>query len=200
MKRIPLWSQLGSFKVTITTVAIILTILVMMPILSIQQQQQQQQQQQVPFVNAQEQPQQQSVSGIGQGILPGDVPTLFSFKAAKDKDGKVSGTFECFAVMPDGKTMYVNSTVTSLTIAANGTSATLSGPTIVTGFGAGSGTFKAIAITPGVATGSNNTASNNGKLILTTDINRDGIQGNMPDGSEGPFNEKIMKASIRITP
>ena len=195
MKSTPIPAQLRPVKVTITTVASILTILAIMPILSIQQQQQQ-----ILFVNAQEQPQQPKILGVGQGILPGDVPTLFSFKATKDKDGKVSGTFECFAVMPDGKTMYVNSTVTSLTIASNGTSAILSGPAIVTGFGAGSGTFKAVVTTPVGVTGSSAAASNNGKLILTTDINGDGIQGNMPDGSEGPFNEKIMKASIRMTP
>jgi hypothetical protein len=48
------------------------------------------------------------------------------------------------------------------------------------------------------ATGS--TVINNGKLVLTTDVNGDGIQGNIPDGSEGPFNEIIMKGSIRIYP
>ena len=180
--------QLSLVKVTVITVAAVLSILFMMPLMSSQQQ--------IPFANAQDQ---QRVSGSGQGILPGDVPTLFSFKAAKDKDGKVSGNFECFAVMPDGNTMYVNGTVTGLTLAAaaNGTSVTLSGPAIVTGFGAGIGTFKALAIMPEAA---GSTVSNNGKLVLTTDVNGDGIQGNMPNGSEGPFNEKIMKGSIRINP
>ena len=121
----------------------VVTILLIMPLMSSQQQQ-------IPFANAQDQ---QRVSGSGQGILPGDVPTLFSFKAAKDKDGKVSGNFECFAVMPDGNTMYVNGTVTGLALTAtsaptNGTSVTLSGPAIVTGFGAGAGTFKAVTIMP----------------------------------------------------
>ena len=37
-------------------------------------------------------------------------------------------------------------------------------------------------------------------LVLTTDVNGDGIKGNMPNSSEGPFNEKIMKGSIRIYP
>ena len=41
------------------------------------------------------------------------------------------------------------------------------------------------------------TASNNGTLVLTTDVNGDGIQANMPNGSEGPFNEKILKSSIK---
>ena len=181
-------------KVTAITVAAVVTILLILPLMSLQQQ--------IPFANAQDQ---HRVSGSGQGILPGDVPTLFNFKAAKDKDGKVSGNFECFAVMPDGNTMYVNGTVTGLTLASasipptptNGTSVTLSGPAIVTGFGAGAGTFKAVAIMQ-EATGS--TVINNGKLVLTTDVNGDGIQGNIPDGSEGPFNEEIMKGSIRIYP
>jgi hypothetical protein len=40
----------------------------------------------------------------------------------------------------------------------------------------------------------------NGTLILTIDVNGDGIQGNTPDSSEGPFNEKIVKDSIGINP
>jgi hypothetical protein len=160
-----------------------------------------------PFALAQKQ-QQQRIFGVGAGILPNDVPTLFSFVASRNGEQskeEVSGHFECFAVMPDGKTMYVNGTVTGLTLAStsipltptNGTSVTLSGPTIVTGFGAGAGTFKAVAIMQ-EATGS--TIIKNGKLVLTTDVNGDGIQGNIPDGSEGPFNEQIMKGSIKISP
>jgi hypothetical protein len=141
------------------------------------------------FVYAQQQ--QQSASGWGESILPGNVPTLFSFNATKDKNGKVSGVFECFAVMLDGKTMYVNGTVTDLTY--NETSVIISGPAMVTGFGAGVGTYKAIA-TP--LEGSESGDASNGTLILTTDVNGDGIQGNMPDGSEGPFNENIVRGSI----
>jgi hypothetical protein len=144
------------------------------------------------FVHAQQQ-QQQSALGWGESILPGDVPTLFSFNATKDNNGKASGVFECFAVMPDGKTMYVNGTVTDLTF--NETSAIISGPTMVTGFGAGVGTYKAIATPPEGAESDN---ASNGTLILTTDVNGDGIQGNMPDGSEGPFNESIVRGSIKI--
>ncbi len=137
----------------------------------------------------------QNISGWGQSVLPGDVPTLFSFKAIK-QDGTVSGNFECFAVMPDGNTMYVKGTVTNVTKSANGTSATISGPAVVTGFGKGTGTFEAIAAQPSLKDGS----GSNGTLILTTDVNGDGIQGNMPDGSEGPFNEKIVKGSIKLNP
>lgn len=178
-------------KVTVITMVAVVTILLILPLMSSQQQ--------IPFANAQDQ---QRASGSGQGILPGDVPTLFSFKAAKDKDGKVSGNFECFAVMPDGNTMYVNGTVTGLALTAtstptNGSSVTLSGPAIVTGFGAGAGAFKAVTIMPEAA---GSTVINNGMLVLTTDVNGDGIKGNMPNGSEGPFNEKIMKGSIRIYP
>ena len=88
--------QLSLVKVTVITMVAVVTILLIMPLMSSQQQQ-------IPFANAQDQ---QRVSGSGQGILPGDVPTLFKLKAPKDKDGKVSGNFECFAVMPDGNTMY----------------------------------------------------------------------------------------------
>lgn len=90
-----------------------------------------------------QQQQPQSASGWGESVLPGNIPTLFSFNASKDENGKVSGNFECFAVMPDGKTMYVNGTITDLTF--NETSTIISGPTMVTGFGAGIGTYKAIA-------------------------------------------------------
>jgi hypothetical protein len=148
------------------------------------------------FIYAQQQ-QQQSASGWGDSILPGDVPTLFSFNATKDKNGKVSGIFECFAVMPDGKTMYVNGTVTDLTF--NETSVIISGPTVVTGFGAGVGTYKAIATLPeGQAAAESDNNASNGTLILTTDVNGDGIQGSRPDGSEGPFNEIIVRGSIKI--
>jgi len=96
--------------------------------------------------------------------------------------------------MPDGNTMYVKGTVTNLTISANGTSVILSEPTAVTGFGAGTGTFKAVATQSGLKDGSRE----NDTFILTTDVNRDGIQGNIPDGSEGPFNEKILNGSIKL--
>lgn len=164
---------------------VIVIVVLMVPIMALQ----------VPKVYSQDQ-QQQNASGWGQSVLPGDIPTLFSFEAIKLEDGTVSGNFECFAVMPDGNTMYVNGTVTDLTIDANGTSVTLTGPTTVTGFGAGKGTFEAIA-TEGDLT---NGGKGNGTLILTTDVNADGIQGNMPDGSEGPFNEKIIKGSIKLNP
>src|ERR671933_135968 len=57
-----------------------------------------------PFVLAQKQ--QQHIFGVGAGILPNDVPTLFSFVATRndEQNKKVSGQFECFAVMPNGKT------------------------------------------------------------------------------------------------
>jgi hypothetical protein len=55
--------------------------------------------------------------------------------------------------------------------------------------GAGSGPFKAIVTSEGPA---------NATLKLSTDINGDGKLGNMPNGSEGPFNETITKASIQI--
>ena len=184
--------QIPNLDATVIIAVATLTILLMMPIIFSQQQN-------LLFVNAQKEQQQQSVSGIGQGILPGDVPTLFSFNAVKHKDGSLFGTFECFAVMPNGKTMYVNGTVTGLTLSPNGTSVTLTGPTIVYGFGAGTGTFKAVATTSKEVGGGSN-VSNNGTLVLTTDVNRDGIQANMPDGSEGPFNEKILKSSIRLGP
>ena len=96
--------QIPNLDATVIIAVATLTILLMMPIIFSQQQN--------LFVNAQKQQQRQSVSGIGQGILPGDVPTLFSFNAVKHKDGSLFGTFECFAVMPNGKTMYVNGTVT----------------------------------------------------------------------------------------
>jgi hypothetical protein len=151
----------------------------------------------VLFVNGQQQ-QSQNVSGSGQGILPGDVPTLFSFKVAEYKDGKISGNFECFALMPDGSTMYVNGTVTDLAI--NDTSVVLSGPTMVAGFGAGSGSFEAIVTMPeGRVVGVAN-STENGSLILTTDVNDDNVQASATDGSEGPFNEKIIKGSIQLSP
>src|SRR5437879_4378760 len=125
--------QIPNLDATAIIIAAALTMSLIMPIIFSQQQ--------ILLANAQEQP--QSVSGTGQGILPGDVPTLFSFKAVKHQDGTLSGKFECFAVMPDGKTMYVNGTVTGLTLSPNGTSVTLTGPTVVYGFGAGTGTFKA---------------------------------------------------------
>jgi hypothetical protein len=71
---------------------------------------------------------------------------------------------------------------------------------VVYGFGAGTGTFKAVATTSKEVGGVGSTVSNNGTLVLTTDVNGDGIQANMPDGSEGPFNEKILKSSIRLGP
>lgn len=181
-------------KVTRITITMVtgLTILLILPVIFSQQ---------IQFVNGQQQQQQQyqqNVSGSGQGILPGDVPTLFSFKFAEHKDGKVSGNFECFALMPDGSTMYVNGTVTDL--AVNQTSVVLSGPTIVTGFGAGSGTFEAIASMPeGRVVGAADSADN-GTLILTTDVNGDNVQASANDGSEGPFNEKIIKGSIQLGP
>ncbi len=99
--------------------------------------------------------------------------------------------------MPDGKTMYVNGTVTDLTF--NETSSIISGPTMVTGFGAGIGTYKAIATLPeGQGVESNNASS--GTLILTTDVNGDNIQASASDGSEGPFNEKIIKGSLKLNP
>lgn len=168
-----------------TKLALTLVVVLIVPMISLQ----------IPQIYAQNQ-QQQNASGWGQSVLPGDIPTLFSFEAIKLKDGTVSGNFECFAVMPDGNTMYVNGTVTDLTIDANGTSVTLTGPTTVTGFGAGKGTFEAIATEGDVTNG----GKGNGTLILTTDVNADGIQGNMPDGSEGPFNEKIIKGSLKLYP
>jgi hypothetical protein len=179
--------QIPNLDAILIITLVALTILLMTPIIFSQQQD--------LLVNAQKQPQ-QSVSGIGQGILPGDVPTLFSFKAVKHKDGTLSGTFECFAVMPDGKTMYVNGTVRGLVLSTNGTSVMLTGPTVVYGFGAGTGTFKAVATTSKEGVG---TSNNNGTLVLTTDVNGDGIQAHMPDGSEGPFNEKILKGSIKLS-
>jgi hypothetical protein len=142
----------------------------------------------------------QSASGSAQGILPGDIPTLFSFNATKNENGNVSGNFECFALMPDGKTMYVNGTVTGLTFTTNQSSVVLTGPAIVTGFGAGTGAFKAIATPTIIDQDDGNTSSGNGTLILTTDINGDGVQASASDGSEGPFNEKIIKGSIRLNP
>lgn len=150
--------------------------------------------QQIFFVNAQQQ-QQQSVSGSGQGILPGGIPTLFSFKAAEHKDGGAHGNFERFALVPNGGTMYVKGIVTDL--AVNQTSIVISGPTVVTGFGAGSGTFEVIATMPeGKVIGLNGSADN-GTLILTTDVNGDNLQASGIDGSEGPFNEKIIKGSMQ---
>lgn len=137
----------------------------------------------------------QNTSGWGQSVLPGDIPTLFSFKAI-EQDGTISGNFECFAVMPDGNTMYVKGTVTNITKSDNGSSVIISGPAVVTGFGNGTGTFEAIATQPAPEDG----VGGNGTLVLTTDVNGDGIQGNMPDGSEGPFNEDIVKGSFSISP
>ena len=48
--------------------------------------------------------------------------------------------------------------------------------------------------------GGSATPSNDGTLVLTTDVNRDGIQANIPNSSEGPFNEKVVKGSIVINP
>lgn len=130
-----------------------------------------------------------TIRGQGQGILPDDVPTLFSFSALRDEKGNVSGHFECFAVIPDGGTMYVKGNVTSLTVADNQSSIALAGPAVVTGFGSGTGRFNAIATPEG--TGMSN-------LVLTTDVNGDGVQGSMSDGSEGPFKEKVVKSSLQI--
>src|ERR671910_333944 len=75
----------------------------------------------------------ESVSGSGLGGLPGDIPTLFSFNVTSNSEGTV-GDFECFAVMPDGMTMYVNGTVTNLDISEDNGSAAIMGPATVTGF------------------------------------------------------------------
>lgn len=130
-----------------------------------------------------------TINGHGQGIIPGDVPTLFSFSAMKDEKGGVSGLFECFAVMPDGGTMYVKGNITSLTVGDNQSSIALTGPAIVTGFGGGIGRFNA-TITP-EGTGISN-------LVLTTDVNGDGVYASVSDGSEGPFKEKVVKSSLQI--
>jgi hypothetical protein len=160
--------------ITIKKIIFIIIVLTLLPLLIFDS-----------LVNAQEIV---SITGVGLSELPGNVLTLFGFDATEIK-GKISGQFECFAVMPDGKTMYVNGTVTNIIISTNGSSATLTGPAMVTGFGAGTGTFKAIVTDDGIS---------NGNLILTTDINGDGIQASLPDGSEGPFNEKIIQGFIRI--
>ena len=131
-----------------------------------------------------------TIKGQGQGVLPGDMPTLFSFSAMKDEKGTVSGYFECFAVMPDVTTMYVKGNVTSLTVGDNQTSIALTGPAVVTGFGGGTGRFNAIVTPEG--TGLSN-------LVLTTDVNGDGVQASVSDGSEGPFKEKVVKSSLQIT-
>lgn len=72
-------SLLNLIKVTRFTIVMVtgLSILSILPIMLSEQ---------IFFVNGQQQ-QQQSVSGSGQGILPGEIPTLFSFKAAEHKDG-----------------------------------------------------------------------------------------------------------------
>jgi hypothetical protein len=151
----------------------------------------------VLFVYGQQQ-QYQNITGSGQGLLPGDVPTLFSFDAEEGRDGKMSGIFECFALMPDGTTMYVNGTITDL--ATNETSVVLSGPTMVTGFGAGSGAFEAIVTMPeGRELGASN-STGDGILVLTTDVNGDNVKGSATDGSEGPFNEKIIKGFLQLGP
>ncbi len=171
---------MSAMKIRSTEIRIMLgSSLIILAILSLQ----------IPHIYAGQQ--QQNASGWGQSVLPGDIPTLFSFKAIKHENGTVTGNFECFAVMPDGNTMYVNGKVTDLTVATNETSAMLMGSTTVTGFGAGNGTFKAIA-TQG------DDGTTNGTLILTTDVNGDGIQGSILDGSEGPFNENIIKGSIKL--
>ena len=107
----------------------------------------------------------------------------------KDENDGISGSFECFAVMPDGGTMYVKGNVTSLTVGDNQSSIALAGPAIVTGFGSGTGRFIAIATPEG--TGMSN-------LVLSTDVNGDGVQASMSDGSEGPFKEKVVKSSLQI--
>jgi hypothetical protein len=95
--------------------------------------------------------------------------------------------------MPDGTTMYVKGNISSLGVAEDQSVVTIAGPAIVTGFGAGKGTFEAI-FTPDIQ---NKTVK---ELVLTTDVNGGGTQGNMPDGSEGPFKEKLLKSSLEITP
>ena len=132
----------------------------------------------------------ESVSGSGLGGLPGDIPTLFSFNVTSNSEGTV-GDFECFAVMPDGMTMYVNGTVTNLDISEDNGSAAIMGPATVTGFGAGKGTYVANVTSGGPGIGT---------LNLTTDVNGDGKQASLPDGSEGPFLEKIVKGFILINP
>jgi hypothetical protein len=132
-----------------------------------------------------------TIKGQGQGVLPGDVPTLFSFSSMNDSKPSLSGYFECFAVMPDGTTMYVKGNVTSLTIGDNQT-IFLAGPATVMGFGAGIGTFNAI-VTPDIQ----NKAVR--ELVLTTDVNGDGAQASLSDGSEGPFKEKVVKSTLQIT-
>jgi hypothetical protein len=143
----------------------------------------------------QEQPR-KSVSGSDQGILPSDVPTLFSFKVVEHKDGNVSGNFECFALMPDGSTMYVNSTVTDLSL--NETSVVMSGPTLITGFGAGSEAFQAVATMSEGREISTAESSDNVTLILTTDVNGDGVQASATDGLERHFNAKIIKGAVPL--
>jgi len=141
----------------------------------------------LPHVSAQKQ---EHVLDSGAGnLMPNNIPTLFSFEVTKIGQ-KALGHFECFAVMPDGKTMYVNGTIRGLDISADGHIATITGQSIVTGMGAGSGSFK-VVVTPG--------GPGTATLKLTTDINGDGKQGDIPDGSEGPFNETVTKGSIQIS-
>lgn len=130
----------------------------------------------------------QGASGGGESALPDGTPTHFGFAATKH-EGKVSGHFECLIALAGGKVMDVKGTVTGLTVAADGSSATPTGSVKVTGFGAGIGTFTAV-VTPGGA--------GVGTITLMTDVDGSGVEGDAL--GEGPFNETVTKGSIKVSP
>ena len=88
--------------------------------------------------------------------------------------------------MPDGATMFVKGNITSLAVSENQTSIDLTSQAVVTAFGGGRGNFKAIVSPEGI--GMNN-------LVLNTDVNGNGVQPSISDGSEGPLKEKVVEFS-----
>lgn len=163
-------------KILITTVTATLAIMLVLSMTSI------------PIQPAYSTGKPQSASGGGENALPDGTPTHFGFAATKH-GGKVSGHFECLIALSGGKVMDVKGTVAGLTVATDGSSATLTGSATVTGFGAGTGTFTAV-VTPGGA--------GVGTITLTTDVDGSGIEGDAV--GEGPFNETVVKGSIKVSP
>lgn len=137
----------------------------------------------------------QNASGGGETVVIGPIATgattHFGFTAVEHQDGTVTGRFECLVTMPGGKAMDVKAVVTGLTVAPDGSSATLTGMVTVTGFGAGTGTFTAV-VTPGGA--------GVGTATLTTDVDGSGIEGDAGDGGEGPFIEVVTRGQINVNP
>jgi len=131
------------------------------------------------------------VWGAGESLLSdGFTRTYFAF-TAMNEHGDIIGHFDC--IIPEFPLMIVKGDVTSLSFSgtrlAGTLQATIKGPVEVTGFGGGTGTYTAVVKPggPGVAT-----------IVLTTDVDGSGTEGDALDGSEGPFDETVNRGNIRI--